>query len=73
MKSLTKVITLVFIIGVLFTGIIFAEGQQETAQAEQSSEQVKDQDLTVDFVEVQWSDIASTTAATRIALEAADC
>ncbi|MFW6274434.1 MAG: choline ABC transporter substrate-binding protein [Spirochaetota bacterium] len=71
MKSLTKVITLVFIIGVLFTGIIFAEGQQETAQAEQSSEQVKDQDLTVDFVEVQWSDIASTTAATRIALEAA--
>ncbi|MFW6207954.1 MAG: hypothetical protein ACOC7X_04550 [Spirochaetota bacterium] len=73
MKSLTKVITLVFIIGVLFTGIIFAEGQQETAQAEQSSEQVKDQDLTVDFVEVQWSDIASTTAATRIALEAAGC
>ena len=78
MKSLTKVITLFFIIGVLFTGIIFAGGQQEAAPAEESSEQsgeqttpIEDEDLTVDFVEVQWSDIASTTAATRIALEAA--
>ncbi len=78
MKSLTKVFTLFILTGVLFTGIIFAEGQQEAEPAEESSEQsaekttpIKDKDLTVDFVEVQWSDIASTTAATRIVLEAA--
>ena len=78
MKSLTKVFTLFFIVGVLFTGMIFAEGQQEAAPAEKSAEKssgdttpIQDKDQVVDFVEVQWSDIASTTAATRIALEAA--
>ena len=78
MKSLTKVFTLLTIIGVLFTGMIFAGGQQEAAPAEQSSEQsvdattpIQDKDQVVDFVEVQWSDIAATTATTRIVLEAA--
>jgi len=54
------------IFGLLFTGFIIAGGQQEA----ESSKGVEDVDMTVDFAEVQWSDIASTTAATRIVLEA---
>lgn len=44
---------------------LFSEGAQEESSA------TRDSDTTIDFVEVQWSDIASTTAATRIVLEAA--
>ncbi|MGC9311329.1 MAG: choline ABC transporter substrate-binding protein [Sediminispirochaetaceae bacterium] len=50
----------------LTAGFIFAEGAQE----ENPADTTVDKDIVVDFAEVQWSDIASTTAATRIVLEA---
>jgi glycine betaine/proline transport system substrate-binding protein len=50
----------------IIPALVFAEGAQE----EQAGAKVMDKDLTVDLVEVQWTDIASTTASTRIVLEA---
>jgi glycine betaine/proline transport system substrate-binding protein len=64
MKTSVQRIALVCSIALLAAGIVFAEGQKES-----SGTKVQDQDMTVDFVEVQWSDIASTTATTRIVLE----
>mgnify|MGYP006297216279 CR=1 FL=1 len=64
MKTSVQRIALVCSIALLAAGIVFAEGQKESTRDE-----VQDQDMTVDFVEVTWSDIASTTATTRIVLE----
>jgi len=61
-----KKIVLLLIVALLSAGFTFAEGAQEESPADAST----DTDTLVDFAEVQWSDIASTTAATRIVLEA---
>ena len=61
-----KKIVLLLIVALLSAGFTFAEGAQEESPADAST----DTDTVVDFAEVQWSDIASTTAATRIVLEA---
>ncbi len=46
------------------------EEEKSTSSSEGAQrEPVQDKDLTVDFAEVQWSDINSTTAATRTVLE----
>jgi len=51
-----------------------SENKSDSGEMSGTSDEDKkarqDADKTVDFVEVQWSDIASTTAATRIVLEA---
>ena len=54
-------------LGVFVITGAFAEGAQESASQGRA---VEDVDTTVDFAEVQWTDINSTTAATRIVLEA---
>jgi glycine betaine/proline transport system substrate-binding protein len=46
-----------------------SEASEKTAE-EASPSPVADKDMTVDLLEVQWTDIASTTAATRNVLEA---
>ncbi|MFP4179914.1 MAG: choline ABC transporter substrate-binding protein [Spirochaetaceae bacterium] len=79
MKNFTKTGILALLIMTLTVFSLSAGGQQEQAPAESQSEAeeeketftpVEDESLTVDLLEVQWTDIASTTAATRIVLEA---
>lgn len=65
-KKILRSAMLLLLTGFLFTGITFAEGKQE---AKDSASGVVDIDTTVDFAEVQWTDINSTTAATRLVLE----
>lgn len=67
MKKRLHLIGIICLFGVLITPMVFTEGQQEKSS---TGSTVADQDTVVDFVEVQWSDIASTTASTRIVLEA---
>lgn len=67
MKNFGRIFSLALILGLLLTGFALAEGQQEAAE---STGGVEDVDMTVDFAEVQWTDINSTTAATRTVLEA---
>jgi glycine betaine/proline transport system substrate-binding protein len=62
-KMLFTVLLLLFFIA----GFAMAEGKQESAAGDVM---VSDADLVVDFAEVQWTDINSTTAVTRIVLEA---
>jgi glycine betaine/proline transport system substrate-binding protein len=62
-RTLLSVVFILFLAG----GMTFAEGQKESAAGETA---ISDADTTVDFAEVQWTDINSTTAATRIVLEA---
>ncbi|WP_198946993.1 choline ABC transporter substrate-binding protein [Marispirochaeta aestuarii] len=62
-KTLLSVVCVLFLV----SGMLFAEGQQDNASIEAK---ISDADTTVDFAEVQWTDINSTTAATRIVLEA---
>ncbi|WP_319416883.1 choline ABC transporter substrate-binding protein [Marispirochaeta aestuarii] len=62
-KTLLSVVCVLFLV----SGMLFAEGQQDNAPIEAK---ISDADTTVDFAEVQWTDINSTTAATRIVLEA---
>lgn len=68
MRKLHKMSLLLMTFALVAGGIAFAGGEQEGGDAAASA---VDKDLVVDFVEVQWSDIASTTAATRVVLEAA--
>ncbi|MDY7028587.1 MAG: choline ABC transporter substrate-binding protein [Spirochaetota bacterium] len=65
MRIMKKTVLLLFT-ALLVAGLAFAEGAQEESPADSTV----DKDIVVDFAEVQWSDIASTTAATRIVLEA---
>lgn len=65
-KKILRSTMLTLLAGFLFTGITFAEGRQEAAYSGSGNIDV---DTTVDFAEVQWTDINSTTAATRIVLE----
>ncbi len=69
MKRTVKRIALLCVIFLLAGGFVWAEGQKEASGSAENGQSVQDQDMTVDFVEVQWSDIASTTATTRIVLE----
>ncbi len=65
MKKLMQIFLFSALTGLFLIGTSFAEGQQEDATADGT----EDIDTTVDFAEVQWTDINSTTAATRIVLE----
>ncbi|WP_321992242.1 choline ABC transporter substrate-binding protein [Marispirochaeta aestuarii] len=62
-KTLLSVVCVLFLV----SGMAFAEGQQDNTSSEAK---ISDADTPVDFAEVQWTDINSTTAATRIVLEA---
>lgn len=62
-KTLFTVVLLLFITA----GAAMAEGKQESNTG---NVQISDADRIVDFAEVQWTDINSTTAAARIVLEA---
>ena len=66
-KETLKRVFALLTLGLVLAAGAFAEGAQESAAQDVA---VADTDTTVDFAEVQWSDIASTTAATRVVLEA---
>ena len=67
---LRKFFSIGIILTVLATGVVFAEGAQEKSDSSFGEKQIADADTVVDFAEVQWTDINSTTATTRIVLEA---